>query len=348
MSMTLGQLAVRFGCELNGDPTLPIATVGTLDSEGPVLGFVASKAYLADLQRARVAAVVVDARLAPQSPVPALVCANPHATFARIASLLHPPAPVAPGIHATALVDASAQVDPSAQVGPWCSVGPGARIGARAMLGPHCVVGAGVQLGEDVRLVARATLCDGVTLGARGLVHPGAVIGSDGFGYARDGEGWTKVPQIGSVRIGQDVEIGANTTIDRGALGDTQIGDGVKLDNQIQVGHNVVIGDHTAVAACTGIAGSTRIGRRCMIGGGTGIAGHLVLGDDIFITGFGMVTRSLDKPGLYSSVIPVEEARGWRRVVGRIKRLDSMAARLTALEKAAGFAAVAPQEDSDD
>jgi len=253
-----------------------------------------------------------------------------------------------PGIHPTALVHAEAQVDPSAEVGPWCMVGAGSRIGARVLLGPHCTVGAQATLGDDVRLVARVTVCDGVSIGARSTLHPGAVVGSDGFGYAREGQGWTKVPQVGTVRIGQDVEVGANTTIDRGAMGDTVIGDGVKLDNQIQIAHNVVIGDHTAVAACVGIAGSTRIGKRCMIGGGTGMAGHLVLGDDIYITGFGMVTRNIDKPGLYSSVMPVEEARTWRRIVGRIKRLDSMAARLVALEKAAGIAAAPQQENSDD
>lgn len=179
----------------------------------------------------------------------------------------------------------------------------------------------------------------------RCLVHPGVVIGSDGFGNARDGEVWLKVPQLGSVRIGDDVEIGANTTIDRGALGDTVIEEGVRLDNQIQVGHNVHIGAHTAIAACTGIAGSTRIGRRCMIGGGTGIGGQIRIGDDIVITGFGMVTNSLEKPGMYSSVIPVEEVRAWRRIVGRIKRLDALVARVRRLEGAAGITTTGQKND---
>lgn len=348
MALTLGQLAVRFGCEVHGDPSIVVHCVGSLDSEGAVLGFVASKAYVAQLQAARVAAVVIDAKLASLSPVAALVSPNPHATFARIASLLHPQPAAVPGIHPTAVVHADAHIDPTAEVGPWCTVGAGTKVGPRVLLGAHCTLGSLVTLDADVRLVARVTVCDGVSIGARSILHPGAVIGSDGFGYARDGQGWTKVPQVGTVRIGQDVEVGANTTIDRGAMGDTVIGDGVKLDNQIQIAHNVVIGEHTAVAACVGIAGSTRIGKRCMIGGGTGMAGHLVLGDDIVITGFGAVTRSIDKPGLYSSVIPVEEARGWRRIVGRLKRLDSMAARLFALEKAAGIAAAPQQENSDD
>ena len=323
MAVSLGELAVRYGCELRGDPDLCISAVGRLDSDEPVLGFVASAAYRQALRETRIAAVILDALLAGDAPVPALVCANPHATYARIASQLHPWPAAEPGIHATAQVHPGAQVHPTAHVAAFALI-------------------------EDVRLVARVTVCSGVVLGERCVVHPGAVLGSDGFGYARDGAAWVKVPQVGTVRVGQDVEIGANTTIDRGALGDTLIADGVKLDNQIQIAHNVVIGAHTAVAACVGIAGSTRIGERCMIGGGTGITGHISIGDDIIITGFGMITRSLDKPGMYSSVIPVEEVRHWRRIVGRLKRIDSMAARLAALEAAAGIAAAPQQEDSND
>ena len=300
------------------------------------------------LRQTRIAAVILDARLADDAPVPALVCANPHATYARIASQLHPLPAITPGIHPSALVHASAQVHPTAQVDAFAIIEADAIIGPRCYVGPYCQIGQQASLGTDVRLVARVSLCAEVTLGDRCMVHPGAVLGSDGFGYAREGAAWVKVPQLGTVRVGSDVEIGANTTIDRGALGDTLIGDGVKLDNQIQIAHNVVIGAHTAVAACVGIAGSTRIGERCMIGGGTGITGHISIGDDIIITGFGMITRSLDKPGMYSSVIPVEEVRQWRRIVGRLKRIDSMAARLVALEAAAGIAAEPQQEDSND
>ena len=300
------------------------------------------------MRQTRIAAVILDARLADDAPVPALVCANPHATYARIASQLHPLPAITPGIHPSALVHASAQVHPTAQVDAFAIIEADAIIGPRCYVGPYCQIGQQASLGTDVRLVARVSLCAEVTLGDRCMVHPGAVLGSDGFGFAREGAAWVKVPQLGTVRVGSDVEIGANTTIDRGALGDTLIGDGVKLDNQIQIAHNVVIGAHTAVAACVGIAGSTRIGERCMIGGGTGITGHISIGDDIIITGFGMVTRSLDKPGMYSSVIPVEEVRQWRRIVGRLKRIDSMAARLVALEAAAGIAAEPQQEDSND
>ena len=347
MALSLGELAVRFGCELRGDPESLVSSVGTLAGGPGVIGFVASAAYREALQQTKLTAVVLDSRLADFCPVAALVCRNPHATFARIAALLHPlPAPV-PGIHPSAIVDPAAQIDASASIGALAVVGAAAVVGPRCQVGPHCILEPGATLGADVQLIARVFVGGSVTIGPRCILHPGAVVGSDGFGNARDDSGWVKVPQLGGVRIGADVEIGANTTIDRGALDDTVIEDGAKLDNQIQIAHNVVIGAHTAIAACVGIAGSTRIGKRCMIGGGTGINGQITLGDDIVITGMGMITRSLDKPGLYSSVIPVEEARLWRRIVGRLKRIDTMAARITALEAAAGVSAL-PQDDNND
>jgi UDP-3-O-[3-hydroxymyristoyl] glucosamine N-acyltransferase len=345
VSTTLGELAVRFGCELRGDPDLRIDTVATLDGGPGQLGFAANKAYTNALRETRLSAVVVDANLAMACPVAALVHPNPHATFARIAARLHPPAPLLPGVHPLALVGKGAFVDPTAQVGPFALIGEGARIGPRCLVAAHAVVGDGVVLGADTRLLTRVTVIARTRIGERCLVHPGAVIGSDGFGNARDGQGWLKVPQLGSVCIGDDVEIGSNTTIDRGALGDTVIAEGVRLDNQIQIAHNVTIGAHTAIAACTGIAGSTRIGQRCMIGGGTGIGGQIEIGDDIIITGFGMVTNSLERPGMYSSVIPVEEVRAWRRIVGRIKRLGNLVSRVRALEQAAGLTATGKEND---
>ncbi|MEN9705907.1 MAG: hypothetical protein RLZZ393_1786 [Pseudomonadota bacterium] len=348
MTLSLGELADRFGCELRGDPGVSVRAVGTLAGGEGLIGFVASSAYREELRATRVAAVIVDPRLAADSPVPALVCRNPHATFARVAALLHPEPSLPAGIHPSAVVDAAARVDPSAHVGPLALIEAGAEVGPRAVVGPHCVVGRGARLAEDVRLVARVTVCHGVIIGPRTILHPGVVVGSDGFGNARDGAAWVKVPQVGGVRIGADVEIGANTTVDRGALDDTVIEDGVRLDNQIQVAHNVVVGAHTAIAACTGIAGSTRIGSRCMIGGGTGIGGQLSICDDVIVTGFGMVTKSIDKPGMYSNVIPAEEARQWRRIVGRLKRIESMAARISALEAAAGLGASTTQEEGND
>jgi UDP-3-O-[3-hydroxymyristoyl] glucosamine N-acyltransferase len=209
----------------------------------------------------------------------------------------------------------------------------GAEIAARAHIGPNCVVMRDARIGEDTRLAANVTLCQGVSLGKRGLLHAGAVIGADGFGIARDGAVWVKVPQLGSVRIGDDVEIGANTTIDRGALEDTVVEDGVKLDNQIQVGHNVCIGAHTAVAGCSAIAGSAVIGKRCMIAGGAGITGHIEICDDVTVTAMTLVTHSITEPGVYSGSLPMDTQQQWRKNSVRFRQLDAMARKLAQLEK---------------
>jgi UDP-3-O-[3-hydroxymyristoyl] glucosamine N-acyltransferase len=342
-SLNLGRLALRFGCSLRGDPEQPVDSVASLSGGPNSVGFFANPALLPELRATRLGAVVIGPAHADQCPVAALVHPNPHATFARIAALLHPPPPAEPGIHPTATVHPSAVLGAGVEVGPYALVGKGARIGDRCRLAAHAIVGEGAVIGADTRILERASVLARCQVGARCIIHPGAVIGADGFGNARDGERWVKVPQLGRVVIGEDVEIGANTTVDRGALGDTVIEEGVRLDNQIQVGHNVVIGAHTAIAACTGIAGSTRIGRRCMIGGGTGIGGQLVIGDDIVIAGFGMVTRSLTTPGMYSNVLPAEEVRQWRRTVGRIRRLEALAERVRRLE-----AAGSGQQEQDD
>src|SRR5580698_10319962 len=312
MVVTLGELAVRLGCELRGDPLR--------EAHPRAITFLAESRHRAALARTQAAAVVLEARFAAESPVATLIAANPRATYARIAALLYPLPPVVPGIHPSAIVAPDAQVDTEACVGPLAVIGARARIGAGAMIGAHCVIGADVVVAAQVRLVARVTLCDGVSVGARSILHPGCVVGSDGFGFAPEGGAWLKVPQVGSVCIAEDVEIGANTTIDRGAIGDTVIGQGVKLDNQIQIGHNVRLGAHTAIAGCTGISGSTVVGERCQIGGACAIGGHLLITDDVIITGFSMISHSIPKPGVYSSGIPFEDARTWRRMVARFKR----------------------------
>ncbi len=335
--MKLGELAVRFGCELRGDPDIEIDCVASLAAATPnSISFLANPRHRLQLRETQAGAVIVAASAAADSPVPVLVSENPHACFARVAALLHPSPLLPPGRDPTAVIAADAVIDASAHIGPQCVIGAGARIGPRAVLGPACIVGAGAVLGADVRLVARVTVCADVALGDRCIVQPGAVLGADGFGYAAERGTWVKVPQIGSVRIGADVEIGANTTIDRGAIGDTVIEEGVKLDNQIQIGHNVVVGAHTAMAACVGVAGSTRIGRRCQIGGAVGIVGHLTICDDVIVTGYTMVAASIATPGVYSSGLPATGAAEWRRVVGRLRRLDSMAGRLRAVERKLG------------
>jgi UDP-3-O-[3-hydroxymyristoyl] glucosamine N-acyltransferase len=341
----LAELAVRFGCELRGDPDIEIVAVAPLSAATPgSISFLANPRYRPQLRETRAAAVIVDAASAAGSPVPVLVAANPHACFARVAALLHPEPAAPAGIDPSAIVAPDARIDPAAHVGPLCVIGAGVQVGPRSVLGPGCIVEAGAVLGADVRLVARVTVCRGVRLGDRCIVQPGAVLGADGFGYAAERGTWVKVPQVGSVRIGADVEIGANTTIDRGAIGDTVIEDGVKLDNQIQIGHNVVIGAHTAMAACVGVSGSTKIGQRCQIGGAVGIVGHLTICDDAIVTGFTMVSSSITSPGIYSSGLPATEAADWRRIVGRLRRIDGMADRLRAVERRLGASGQGDEE----
>ena len=336
MSFALGELAVRFGCELRGDPDLRVSRVATLAQAGPGdLGFLANPQYRRQLAATRAGAVVLDAASAAQCPGAALISANPYATYARIAALLHPAPPATPGIHERASVEATASVAASASVGAHAVIGARSRVGERVRLGAGCIVGEDVEIGADCVLHPRVTLERGVRLGARVQVQSGAVIGSDGFGYARDGAAWIAVPQLGAVRVGDDAEIGANTTIDRGAIEDTVIGPGVKLDNQIQIGHNVQIGAHTVMAACSGVSGSTRIGARCMIAGMVGIVGHLDICDDVAITGMSMVAQSIDEPGVYSGGIPAAPAALWRRLAARFKRSESLAQRVARLEQRA-------------
>ena len=348
--LTLGEIAVRCGCELRGDPDTLIDRVTPLGAAAPGgLSFLGGAQHRFELPTTRASAVVLAPDDAPHCPVPALIARNPHAAFARIVALLYPESAPVAGVHPLASVDPAAQLAAGVSVAAGADIAAGARIGARGRIGPGCVVAAGAELAEDCHLVARVYIGPGVRIGARALLHPGAVIGADGFGYAREGAAWVKVPQVGGVRIGADVEIGANTTVDRGAIDDTLIEDGVKLDNQIHIGHNVHIGAHTAIAACTGVAGSTRIGRRCMIGGAVGIGGHLEIGDDVVLMSATNVTRSIREPGMYASVIPLEPAATWRRMVARFKRLDGYVARLRALERLQGLGGGSDKErDGDD
>lgn len=332
--LTAADIAVRFGCEIIGDPDVGVARVATLQNadQGSV-SFLANPRYRAFLADTRASAVILDSDEAPGCPVTALVCDNPYAVYARVAELLHPEPAAAPGVHPSAVVSDEASIASTATVAPNAVVEAGARIGERAFVGPCCVVGRAAQIGDDCRLVANVTVCHGVRIGRRVIVHPGAVIGGDGFGIAQTESGWVKVPQLGSVSIGDDVEIGASTTIDRGAVDDTVIAEGVKLDNQIQIAHNVRVGAHTVIAACTGISGSTVIGKRCMIAGAVGFVGHLTIADDVVITGQTMVNRSIAEAGVYSSALPMDEARRWRKNSARFRRLDELARRVKALEK---------------
>lgn len=334
MSLTLGELAARTGAELHGDGMRPIAGVCTLQDGRPdCISFLANPRYRRYLGDTRAGAVILAAADLEGCPVPALVSGNPYATYARVAALLTPAAAPAPGIHPTAVIGDGCRIDPTASIAALCVIGDRAEIGAGAVIGPGCVLEQDVAVGANTRLVAGVTLCHGVTVGRDCLFHPGVVVGSDGFGIAKDAGRWIKVPQLGSVRIGDDVEIGANTTVDRGALEDTVIADGVKLDNQIQIAHNVQIGAHTAVAGCVGISGSARIGEHCMLAGGVGVVGHLEIAAHTVVTGMSMVTKSITEPGVYSSGLAVLPGEQWNRVVARLRRLDDMARRLQALER---------------
>ncbi len=334
MAVRVSELAVRFGCTVAGDKDREIDRVGTLEkADRHCISFLSNPKYRSMLATTQAGAVILTETDAVECKTVALIHSNPYEIYARIADFLHPVATAPAGVAQTATVSSSATVDPTASIGPSAVIEDHASIGARVVVGPGCVVGANVHVADDTRLVANVTLCHGVRIGKRGLVHPNTVIGADGFGIANTSSGWIKVPQLGSVSVGDDVEIGASTTIDRGAIEDTVIGNGVKLDNQIQVAHNVHIGDHTVVAACTGISGSTQIGKRCMIAGAVGFVGHLSICDDVVVTGQTMVNRSITEPGVYSSALPMDEARRWRRNSARFRKLDEMAKRLAALEK---------------
>jgi UDP-3-O-[3-hydroxymyristoyl] glucosamine N-acyltransferase len=324
MAMTLGEIAARYGLELAGDPTQSVERVATLAAAMPgTLAFCTGPKYRSQLVATRATVVLLPRDLLAECPVAALVSAHPYASFARIAGDLHPEPAVSPGIGAGAVVASSARIAASAWVGPQAVIGERVLVGERCSIGPHCVIEDDARLGDDCRLQAGVTIGHGVVAGARCTFKPGAVVGADGFGFAPDVDGYVKVPRLGSVRLGDDVEIGALTTVDRGTIDDTVIGDGVKLDNQVQVGHNCRIGAHTVVAGCAGISGSSIIGRRCMIGGAVGIVGHLEIGDDVVVTGFSMVTHSLPGPGTYSSGLPAIAATDWRRTVARLHRLDA-------------------------
>lgn len=334
MAVSLGELAARFGCELKGDPAKTVVRVATLNGAGSdAISFLANAAYRPLLADTAAGAVILRPEDIAHCPVDALIDVDPYLTYARIAALLHPAPAPAPGVDERAAIAASATLAESCSVAAHASIGERCRIGERVLIGAGCVVGDDVSIGDDSRLLPNSTVMHGVQIGARCILHPGAVVGADGFGNARSDDGWVKVPQLGSVRIGDDVEIGANTTIDRGAIDDTVIENGVRLDNLVMIAHNVRIGEHTAIASQSGISGSTTVGRRCMLAGQTGIVGHVTICDDVVIGGATMVTKDIAVPGFYTASFPAEPDREWKRRVARFRRLDMLAARVARLEK---------------
>ena len=331
---TLASLAERFALKLRGDGARQVEGVATLATATPVqLAFLANPRYRMELTASQAAAVVLRAEDSASFQGAVLIAKDPYVAFAKIAALFDTMPAATPGIHPTAMVDAGAQISPGASIGAYCVIEHGTVIDDGVVIGPHCSIGTDCRVGAGSRLIGRVSLLAGVRLGKRVLVHPGAVIGADGFGLAFDHDHWIKVPQLGGVRIGDDCEIGANTTIDRGALDDTVLEDDVRLDNQIQIAHNVRIGAHTAMAGCSAVAGSATIGRYCLIGGGAGILGHLIVTDRVTITSMTLVTHSIHEPGEYSSGTPIQDNRQWRRNAARFKRLDELTRRVQALEK---------------
>jgi UDP-3-O-[3-hydroxymyristoyl] glucosamine N-acyltransferase len=331
----LGELASRVGATLDGDGAVAIHRIGTLENAGPgAIAFLASAKYRSQLAATRATAVIVAPADAQATALPKLVHPNPYATYARVASILHPSTPPEPGVDPTARVAITASIDPSASVGPFAVIGANARVGARAVVGAHCAVGDDASIGEDAQLYPHVTLYGRSVVGARTIVHSGAVIGADGFGMAEDEGRWVKIPQVGRVVIGDDCEIGANTTIDRGAIDDTVIEDDVKLDNQIQVGHNCRIGAHTAIAGCVGIAGSANIGRSVRIGGASNIGGHITIADGVVIGGATAVLGNIREPGVYIGAFPWMPQKEWRRVAVEVRRLRMLSSRVAALERA--------------
>lgn len=334
MGITLADLARQLHGSVRGDGTREITGVAPLErAAAHQLAFVADPKYRDQLPATRAGAVLLRAGDADDYRGDAIVVDDPQLRFAQAAALLHPTAVAFPGVHPSAVVESGARVAPSAQVGAHAVIETGASVAEHAVVGAGCFVGRGAAIGARSRLAARVVVAADCVIGRDCVIHPGAVIGADGFGFAKDGERWVKMPQLGRVLLGDAVEVGANTTIDRGTLSDTVIEDGVKLDNLIQIAHNVRIGAHTAIAACTGIAGSSVIGRRCAIGGQVGIAGHLQIADDVQIMAKSLVTSSITRSGAYASSIKAEPLEQWRRNAARIHQLDDLARRLRQLEQ---------------
>lgn len=337
MSLTIAQLASELSLDFRGQGGGELTHVASLHqaSEGS-LSFLAGAQFLPQLATTQATVVIVRPEHVDDCPSDALISDNPYLSYAQAAQLIYPLAKITPGIAGSAVVGENCQIAASAMIEPLVVVGDGVEIGERVVIGAGSVIGDNVAIGDDSRLDARVVLYYSVRLGERCRIASGAVLGADGFGFANHDGAWVKIPQVGSVTLGNDVEIGANTTIDRGAIDDTMIGNGVIIDNQVQIAHNVSIGDHTAIAGCAGIAGSARIGKYCSIGGSANIVGHLTIADHTTITAQTFVTRSISTAGVYSSGVPMQENRAWRRNYARFKQLDELSKRVSRLEKPKG------------
>lgn len=332
-SFTLAEIAARFGGHVVGDSRVVVSQVASLESAGAGhIAFVAGTRYRSALRRTRAEAVIVSPAFASESGPARIVADNPYAYFAKVSALFNPTAEAVAGVHPHASVHPTAEIAASATIGPFVHVAAAARIGERAVIHSGCTVGEGTRIGAESVLYPGVVIYHGCVIGERCILHSGVVIGADGFGLAPEDGRWLKIPQIGRVVMGNDVEIGANTTIDRGALDDTVIEDGVKIDNHVQVGHNVHIGAHSAVAGCAGIAGSTHIGRHCRIGPAAMIQGHIEIADHVDISGGTTIIKSIREPGVYTSVVPFAPHREWLKNAVHLRHLDRIASAVRELE----------------
>ena len=330
----LGTLVRELGGELKGDGAILISGIRTLTAAGPNdISFLSNSKYRPQISSTRAAAVILGPQDQAATEIPRIVTRNPYAYMAKVSALFHPLVRPAMGIHTSAVVHATAHIAPDASVGPNAVIAERAVIHAGVIIGAGCYVGADVEIGAQTCLNAGVSIYADCKLGQRGIYHSGVVIGADGFGLAPEDGRWLKVPQVGRVIIGDDVEIGANTTVDRGALEDTVIEDGVKLDNQIQIAHNVRIGAHTAIAACVGIAGSTVIGKHCVIGGAAMFVGHISVVDGVTISGGTLVSKSIDIPGTYTAMWAAAPHREWLKTVAQLRRLETLTCRVRELEE---------------
>lgn len=330
----LAEIVARFGGRVEGDADVAISQIGTLEhATAGQIAFLANAKYRKQLESTAAGAVILAAADADATALPRIVSDNPYSYFAKLSAFLNPLPAFAPGIHTSAVIGEGAVVAFGVHIAAHVTIGEGARIGSGSVIMSGCSIGANACIGENTRLYPRVVVYHDCVLGNNVIAHSGAVIGADGFGLAMEGGRWLKIPQIGRAIIGNDVEIGANTTIDRGALDDTVIEDDVKLDNQIQVAHNVRIGAHTAIAGCVGIAGSTTIGRYCRIGGSAGILGHLTIADGVEISSFTLVGKSIREKGTYSGIYPFSEKDSWLKNAAHLRHLDEMVVRIKNLEK---------------
>lgn len=332
--ISLGEVAELLQAPLHGDRDCTVQSVAPLAKavKGQV-SFIENKKHLCALENTKASAVLLPQKFLAACPTNALIVSNPKLALAKLLNLIKPLAKPAAGIHPSAVVGNNCKIAAGVSVGANSVIGNHVKIGADTKIGPGSVIGDGVEIGERCLLAANVSLYHEVTLGSDVIIHSGVVIGADGFGFEQDQGVWVKLPQVGSVRVGDNVEIGANTTIDRGALEDTVLEDGVKLDNLIMVAHNVHIGANTVIAGCTGIAGSAKIGRNCIVAGATAIADHVTLGDNVVITGMSMVTKSFLEPGVYSSGTGIMPRKVWQRSIVRFKQLDDMHQRIKKLEQ---------------